>query len=286
MAIQDFTAGQVLTAAQMDNLQANDYNQTVSTKTANYVLVAADKGTRVVMNAAGATTITVNDSLFTAGDTLQLQNIGAGVCTVTAGTATVSSAGPLAIPQYGSGTLFFSSAGVAIYFPSAVTVAAPPASGLTLITNTSFSAVNSFTLANSTFTSTYETYVFCGNATGGTGQLSLQVRSSGTTATTNYYSTNESILFNSAGYNRYANNASAWNLTDLGNNNFQFYFILQTGFGKTGKAYVSGQVMSDNATGSSTFGGQHGTSQNNDSLVMSAAGGTFTGSYQVYGMAL
>jgi hypothetical protein len=122
MAIQDFTAGQILTAAQMDNLQANDYNQTVSTKTANYTLVAADKGTRVVMNAAGATTITVNTSLFSAGDTLQLQNIGAGVTTVTAGTATVSSAGPLAIPQYGSGTLYFTSAGVAIYFPSAVTV--------------------------------------------------------------------------------------------------------------------------------------------------------------------
>jgi hypothetical protein len=79
MAIQDFTTGQVLTAAQMDSLQANDYNQTVSTKTADYTLVAADKGTRVVMNAAGATTITVDDSLFTAGDTLQLQNIGAGV---------------------------------------------------------------------------------------------------------------------------------------------------------------------------------------------------------------
>ena len=46
MAIQDFTAGQILTAAQMDALQANDYNQTVSTKTDNYVLVAADKGTR------------------------------------------------------------------------------------------------------------------------------------------------------------------------------------------------------------------------------------------------
>ena len=64
MAIQTFTAGQVLTAAQMNSLQANDYNQTVSTKTDSYTLVAADKGTRVVMNKATATTITVNDSLF------------------------------------------------------------------------------------------------------------------------------------------------------------------------------------------------------------------------------
>ena len=52
MAIQDFTAGQVLTAAQMDSLQANDYNWTVSTKTASYTLVATDKGTRVAMNSA------------------------------------------------------------------------------------------------------------------------------------------------------------------------------------------------------------------------------------------
>jgi len=119
MALQTFTAGQVLTAAQMTNLQANDYNQTVSTKTASYTLVAADKGTRVVMNSASATTITVNTSLFSAGDTLVLQNISTGVCTVTAGTATVSTAGSLAIPQNGSGILYFTSAGVSIFYPSA-----------------------------------------------------------------------------------------------------------------------------------------------------------------------
>ena len=116
MAIQDFTAGQILTAAQMDSLQANDYNWTVSTKTASYVLTAADKGTRVVMNAAGATTITVNTSLFDAGDTLFIQNIGAGTCTVTAGTATVTTAGSLALAQWGGGTLYFTSAGAAIFF--------------------------------------------------------------------------------------------------------------------------------------------------------------------------
>jgi hypothetical protein len=155
MAIQDFTTGQVLTAAQMDSLQANDYNQTVSTKTVSYVLVAADKGTRVVMNAAGATTITVDDSLFTAGDTLQLQNIGAGVTTVTAGTATVSSAGPLAIPQYGSGTLYFTSAGVAIYFPSAGPTVS---SGLSFITNGTVTAQTAVTVSNC-FSSTYDNYL-------------------------------------------------------------------------------------------------------------------------------
>lgn len=116
MALQTFTAAQVLTAAQMNALQANDYNQTVSTKTTSYVLVAADKGTRVTMNAAGSTTITVNTSLFSAGDTVWIQNIGAGTCTITAGTATVGTASSLALAQYGGGTLYFTSASAAIFF--------------------------------------------------------------------------------------------------------------------------------------------------------------------------
>ena len=119
MAIQTFTSGQVLTAAQQNALQANDYNWTVSNKTASYTLVAADKGTRIVMSNAGATTITVNTSLFSAGDTLFIQNIGAGTCTVTAGTATVTTAGSLALAQWGGGTLYFTSASAAIFFSGA-----------------------------------------------------------------------------------------------------------------------------------------------------------------------
>ena len=185
MAIQDFTAGQVLTAAQMDSLQANDYNQTVSTKTANYVLVAADKGTRVVMNAAGATTITVNTSLFSAGDTLQLQNIGAGVTTVTAGTATVSSAGPLAIPQYGSGTLYFTSAGVSIFFPSAGPAAS---SGLTFITSGTFTTVSEATVT-ACFTSTYANYRIMINGSLFDGDTYLLFGTGGTVSTaTNTFS--------------------------------------------------------------------------------------------------
>ena len=115
MAKQTFVTGQVLTAAQQNALQLNDYNQTVSAKVASYVLVAADAGTRITMSNAGATTITVNTSLFTAGDTLFITNIGAGACTITAGTATVSTASSLVLAQYDSGRLYFTSTGVAIW---------------------------------------------------------------------------------------------------------------------------------------------------------------------------
>ena len=139
MAKQTFTTGSVLTATQMNNLQANDYNWTVSQKTASYVLVAADAGTRIEMNAAGSTTITVNTGLFTAGDTLFIQNIGAGTCTITAGTATVNKATGinLALSQYQGGYLYFVSASSAIFFGS------PPAGGsMTLLSTTALSGTS------------------------------------------------------------------------------------------------------------------------------------------------
>jgi hypothetical protein len=117
MAKQSFTTGQVLTAAQMTSLQQTAMGGgSPSTKTASYVLVAADAGTVIQMNSASATTITVNTSLFAAGDSVQIQNIGAGTTTITAGTATVNSAGSLGVTQYDGGFLYFSSASSAIWF--------------------------------------------------------------------------------------------------------------------------------------------------------------------------
>ena len=157
MAKQTFTTGQVLTAAEMTALQANDYNQTVTAKTASYVLVAADAGTRITMSNAGATTITVNTSLFTAGDTLFITNIGAGACTITAGTATVSTASSLVLAQYDSGRLYFTSTGVAIWEKYQGAAVASP-SGMTKIVTANFSSVANVAI-NGCFTSTYTNYV-------------------------------------------------------------------------------------------------------------------------------
>lgn len=117
MAKQTFTTGQVLTAAQMTSLQQTAMlGGSTTAKTANYVLVAADAGTVVAMNAAGSTTITVNSGLFAAGDIVTIMNYGAGTTTITAGTATINTAGSLAVPQYDGGILYFTSASAAIYY--------------------------------------------------------------------------------------------------------------------------------------------------------------------------
>jgi hypothetical protein len=127
MAKQTFTTGQVLTAAQMTSLQQTAMGGGEATaKTASYVLTAADAGTTVIMNAAGATTITVNTALFAAGDTVNIQNIGAGICTVTAGTATVNTAGSLALNQYEGGVLYFRSTSASTFFDYVQTGAVSP----------------------------------------------------------------------------------------------------------------------------------------------------------------
>lgn len=132
MAKQSFTVGQVLTAAQMSDLQQTAMTGgAASTKTVSYVLVAADAGTRIAMNAVGSTTITVNTGLFSAGDTVSIQNIGAGVCTITAGTATVNTAGSLVLAQYQGGILYFTSASAAIFFQFATPASSGDIEGVT-----------------------------------------------------------------------------------------------------------------------------------------------------------
>lgn len=125
MAKQTFTTGQVLTAAQMTNLQQTAMlGGAANARVASYVLVAADAGNAVTMSNAGATTITVNSSLFAEGDIVTIINLGAGACTITAGTATVTTSGSLVLAQNQGGVLRFTSASAAIFFQFAT-----PASG-------------------------------------------------------------------------------------------------------------------------------------------------------------
>jgi hypothetical protein len=95
-----------------------------SAKVASYVLVAADAGDAITMNNAGATTITANTGLFATGDIVTIINIGTGVCTITAGTATVTTSGSLVLAQNQGGVLRFTSPSEAIFLQFAT-----PASG-------------------------------------------------------------------------------------------------------------------------------------------------------------
>jgi hypothetical protein len=127
MAKQSFVTGQVLTAAQLTSLQQTAMSGgAASAKTTSYVLVAADAGTAISMTSTSATTITVNTGLFAAGDTVFIQNLGTANLTITAGTATVNTAGSLILPQYDAGILYFVSASSAVFYDYIQVGAASP----------------------------------------------------------------------------------------------------------------------------------------------------------------
>lgn len=112
MARQTFTAGAVLTAAQMNTLQASVWSDDVNTQTGTtYTLVLADAGKQVTLSNASAVTVTVplNSSVaFATGVRITLLNLGAGTVTVVgAGGVTIAhSNADVNMPQYGVMVLF------------------------------------------------------------------------------------------------------------------------------------------------------------------------------------
>lgn len=280
-----FVSGNVLTAAQLNAIS----NWPISTKTASYVLVAADQGSRVVMNSASATTITVNTSLFGVGDVVWIHNIGAGVCTVTAGTATVTSAGSLAVPQWGSGTLYFTSAGVSIFFPSAVTVSA---GGLVFISGASFSASSAVNLPANTFSATYANYLLKVTVTAASvdsSTVNVRLRLAGVDdSSAGYSNAGVTYVINAVTIGAAnINSGTAWTFTQFNSADRN----------KVELELLSPQVAADTHFFWKTYGRVGGTQGGGngsgefrattqfDSLTLYPGSGTITGSYKVYGYA-
>lgn len=71
------------TQTALDN--KSDKNIPIDRKTASYIAVANDNGKLIEMNVASANTLTINASLFSAGNQLLVSQYGAGQTTITAG---------------------------------------------------------------------------------------------------------------------------------------------------------------------------------------------------------
>lgn len=86
MAIQQFTAGQTLTANAMNTLQASDYNYTRKIiTTSSYTTVLEDRGQLLEFQNAGGTTVTIplNSSVaYTTGDVLEIVNGSTATVTI------------------------------------------------------------------------------------------------------------------------------------------------------------------------------------------------------------
>lgn len=324
MAKQTFTTGQVLTAAQMTSLQQTAMGGGSTTaKSTSYVLVAADAGTVVQMNAAGSTTITVNTALFSAGDTVQIQNVGAGVCTITAGTATVSTSATLILKQYDAGTLYFNSTSAAIFFASDAADSplttkgdlytysttndrlAVGTNGQTLVANSStasglewqtpasgWTSIASGTLsgASVSLTSIPSTYknltIYLNNPYASTTADFRVTINSDTSASYNYWSWNPSFTTSSGGSDNFVRLGAAGSLITA-NNNYGSGFIEFPNYYST-TAIKVGRVMYQGSSGA-CYGGYWNCIQSYvpaaiSSIQLKTSTGTFSGgTYELWG---
>ena len=218
-----------------------------------------------------------------ASDVVEIQNIGAGVCTVTAGTATVSTTGSLALAQNGSGRLVFTAAGTSIFQANGT---AASASGATLISATTIGTTVSSVVVTGAFSSTYDNYMIIVNGgVGSVGTAAMYMRLGATTA--GYYTGGLYVGYSTG--------------TVVGqsiNNGAQFYVGITTSQCLAGTIFLSNPNLAKNTTfgtfapGTSTGGaGEMYTGFLNDTtqytaFTIFASSGTLTGgTIRVYGMA-
>lgn len=289
MAKQTFTTGQVLTAAQMTNLQQTAMlGGSASAKTANYTLVAADAGSAITMSNAGATTITVNTGLFAAGDIVTILNVGAGTCTITAGTATVSKPtnATLALVTSAGGVLYFTATGAATFMPFATTNGA---GALTFINRTSFSNVASQVVDN-VFTSTYDNYLVLldhMSAATSADDLYMQLRYGTSTETGTHYGWCETFDFNGT------EGGTGWGAASA--------IVISTSTGSVtnkggGQVYISSVGSTserpningaysegENISGFTVFGGVVAVARTYTGFLLKSSSSNITGAVSVYG---
>jgi hypothetical protein len=288
MAKQTFTTGQVLTAAQMTSLQQTAMlGGAASAKTASYTLVAADAGTAISMSNASATTITVNTGLFAAGDTVQITNLGAGVCTITAGTATVNTSASLALAQYESGTLDFTSASAAIFIKGA----GPAGGSLTLLSTTTASGSSTTVSGISTAYTNLQIKLFDVYGSSATSSMSLRFNSDsggnyhggfmypiGTTASTPF------VGFRAATEHQFGQITAGTGAGDKAQAIIDIYDYNLTGSKfLTSSLYVNTNSGSQSSMWSSV--GNYVGSSGITSLTLLTNGGTYSGgTIQIYGV--
>jgi hypothetical protein len=183
----------------------------------------------------------------------------------------------LAIPQNGSGILYFTSAGVSIFYPSA-----SASSGLTLISTTTIGTTVASVTVSGAFSATYDAYKII--ITGGTGSaLDADLNMTLGATTSAYYIAEPGANYSGGTFNGTStNNGAAWNsigrvLHDGLNMNVEVNapFLAKNTF-------ITGAISNENTA--RTFAGRLQNSTSYTAFTLTPSSGTLTGgTIRVYG---
>lgn len=259
-------------------------NQTGTT----YTFVLADAGKTVTSNNASAVTFTIPPQASVAwanNTTLTVRNLGAGVVTIAGGSGVTVTNTAQTVAQYGEVKLIRTASNAWTVVP-----ASGGASGLTLIKSQSFTSVASVDVTscfNSQYTN-YKVLLYTNQASTANRDITLQLLSGTTPATTSYYQ--GMSLVGSTGGNSYqnVNNGGSiivcqiWDtLGDMGAADitvFKPFATMRSNF-----TITNSQVSAGNYSGAAG-GAIHATSASYDGFRLSVSGTTFGGIVKIYGI--
>lgn len=177
-----FVSGAVLTAAQLNSIS----ELPTRTITTNDNAAAADSYKRVILNGTSIT-YTINTSTFSAGQVVEIYNANSTAATIAAGAGvTLNGAAGLTLAQYQTAELYAVSATSFVLWKSDVT---QTNAGLVYLTGAAFTTATSFSLPNSTFTSTYRNYriIIMVNALTTDSDFTMRLRASGSDDSNSQY---------------------------------------------------------------------------------------------------
>lgn len=168
----------------------------------------------------------------------------------------------------------------------------PTSPGLTFLTGTSFSAVTSFSLPNSTFTSSYVNYRLIVRVTALTADadFTMRMRASGTDNSSGQYNTMlVGIASSGVATNATADSATSWNVGEL-DAGIPGYSLVMDVINPQVATYTAchGTISMVNKAGNASIGRAGSWWMNNtgsfDSLsFISSVASSITGTYRVYG---
>jgi hypothetical protein len=163
--------------------------------------------------------------------------------------------------------------------------ATAPASGLTLITRSTFSSAATVDI-DSIFSSTYIYYkVLVERITGASSSASLQMqfRYGTSTSTTNNVFNNVTLTSNSSTVTNIGNNTSQFEICGSAEDGYAVFDVTRVGTGSSVEAYYAGLSIFANRT--QIIGGTAGNAFNYTGLRFKASAGNITGNIAVYGYA-
>lgn len=281
-----FQSGATLLASQMNSLSQLP---TVSI-TANSTAVATHAYSRVIANGS-AITYTIPNSVFEAGQVIQFHNINSTNCTIAAGAGvTLNAAAGTTVAQYQSATIYATSASSFILFESDRTVSA---GGLVYLTGATFTGATSFSLPDSTFTSTYRNYrmLISLSACTSDADFTVRMRASGTDNTSAVYDYALVGLGTVGASNSQGGGQTSWVFgeTDSANvRNAYAFDILNPQIAQTTTLFGIYSFVPKSPTDVIGRNGywQHNSTTQFDSLsFISSVASSITGVYRVYGYA-